>query len=73
VCGVHALNSVMCGVHMHKRVCTMCTHIIMAHMVCVVLVERKGVWLVHAQYEYKLSRDSVVNGARRLLVHGRVY
>jgi hypothetical protein len=33
--------------------------------------ERRGVWLVRVQYEYKLSRENVVNGARRLMVHGR--
>jgi hypothetical protein len=35
------------------------------------IAERRGVWLVCTQYEYKLSRDSVVNGAPRLMVRGR--
>jgi hypothetical protein len=57
----------MCAyIHMHTHVCT---HIIMAHMVCTVLAERRGVLLVHAQCGYMLSRDSLVNGARRVLVH----
>jgi hypothetical protein len=38
--------------------------------VCTVLAERRGVWLVHAQCGYMLSRDSLVNGARRVLVRG---
>jgi hypothetical protein len=31
------------------------------------IAKHKGVWLVWAQYEYKLSRDSVINGACILL------
>jgi hypothetical protein len=43
----------------------------MVHVVCTVLAECRGVWLVCMQYEYKLSRDSVVNGVCRPLVQGR--
>jgi selenophosphate synthetase-related protein len=38
-------------------------------VVCAVLVERRGILLVHAQCGYMLSRDSLVSGARRVLVH----
>jgi hypothetical protein len=58
------------SVHMHKMVCVVCTHIIMECIVCVVFAERRGVWLVHAQCGYMLSRDNLVNGARRVLLHG---
>jgi hypothetical protein len=49
----------------------MCTHIIMAHVVCAILAERRAVWLVCMQCGYMLSHDSFVNGARRVLVHSR--
>jgi hypothetical protein len=42
----------------------------MMRVVCVVLVERIGVLLVRAQCEYMLLRDSLVSGARRVLVRG---
>jgi hypothetical protein len=42
------------------------THSNGARGVCSI-AKHRGVWLVHAQYEYKLSHESVINGARRLL------
>jgi hypothetical protein len=39
-------------------------------MVCTVLTERRGILLVHAQCGYMLSRDNLINGARRVLVRG---
>jgi hypothetical protein len=45
-----------------------CTHIIMAHMVCTVLAERRGVWLVCVQCGYMMSRENLVNGAHKVLV-----
>jgi hypothetical protein len=42
----------------------------MVCVVCAVLAERRGVWLVRAQCGYMLSRDNLVNGARRVLVCG---
>jgi hypothetical protein len=62
---VHALNLALRKVHTHKKVHTVYTHMIMVRRVYAVLAERKGVWLVHAQYEYNLSHDSVINGAMR--------
>jgi hypothetical protein len=47
-----------------------CARIIMVCVVCVVLAERRGILLVHAQCGYMLSCDSLVNGAHRVLVHG---
>jgi hypothetical protein len=67
---VRALNLSLHGVHTHIMVCAVCTHIIMVRMVCAVLAERRGVWLVRTQCGYMLSRDSLVNGARRVLVRG---
>jgi hypothetical protein len=55
---------------MNNKVCTVCTHIIMAHMVCVVLVERRGFLLVRAQCGFMLLRDSLINDARGVVVHG---
>jgi hypothetical protein len=55
---VHMLNLALCGVHTHNKVRAMCTHIIMARVVCTILVEHKGILLVRAQCGYKLSRDS---------------
>jgi hypothetical protein len=66
---VHALNLSLHGVHTHNKVRAMCTHIIMAHVVCVVLVEHRGILLVRPQYGYMLSRDSLVNGTCIVLVH----
>jgi hypothetical protein len=54
---MHTLNLALRGVHTHSNGARG-VHSIAKH---------RGVWLVHAQYEYKLSRDSVINGARRLL------
>jgi hypothetical protein len=42
----------------------------MTHVVCAVLAEHRGVLLVHAQCGYMLSCDSLVSGARRVLVRG---
>jgi hypothetical protein len=42
----------------------------MACMVCPVLVEHRETLLVHVQCGYMLSHDSLVNGVRRVLVHG---
>jgi hypothetical protein len=61
---VCTLNLALCSVHMHNKVCVVCTHIIMARVVCTILVERKGVWLVCTQCGYMLSHDNFVNGAR---------
>jgi hypothetical protein len=70
-CGLSgACVILVCSVHMDNKVCMVCTNIIMARVVCAVLVERRGVWLVRVQYEYMLSRNSLVNGARKLLVCG---
>jgi hypothetical protein len=55
--------------HTHNNVRTVCTHIIMVRMVCIVLGECRGVWLVCAQYGYMLLRESLVNDVRRVLVH----
>jgi hypothetical protein len=55
------LNLALRGVHTHNNG---------ARGVCSI-AECRGVWLVPAQYEYKLSHDSVVNGVRRLMVRGR--
>jgi hypothetical protein len=63
-------------VHTHDKVCAVCTHIIMVCVVCAVLAERGGVWLVRAQYGYMLLRDSLVNGAqwgRTKLWHGAAH
>jgi hypothetical protein len=70
---VHTLNLELCGEHTHNMVCTVCTYIIMACVVCAVLSERKGVWLVCVQCGYMLSHDSLVNGAwwgRTKIWHG---
>jgi hypothetical protein len=58
------------GVNIHDKVRTVCTHIIMLRVVCIVLAEKKGVWLVRALYGYMLSHDSLVNGVHRVLVRG---
>jgi hypothetical protein len=63
---VHTLNLALCRVHTHKKVCTMYTHIIMAHRVYAVLAEHRGVWLVRSQYGYMFLRDCIVNDAHRL-------
>jgi hypothetical protein len=65
---VRALNLALLGVHTHNKVHVVCTHIIMARVVGAVLGECKGVWLVRTQCGYMLSRDSVVNCARRIFV-----
>jgi hypothetical protein len=41
----------------------------MTHVVCAMLAERRGVLLVCAQCGYMLSRDNLVSGVRRVLVH----
>jgi hypothetical protein len=69
---VHTHNNGVHRVHTHNKVHAVCTHIIMTCVVCTVLVERR-VWLVGAQYEYMLSCDSSVNGARRVLLRGGAY
>jgi hypothetical protein len=48
----------------------MCTHIIMVHKVCAVLVEHRETLLVCMQCGYMLPRDNLVNGVRRVLVRG---
>jgi hypothetical protein len=45
----------------------------MACVVCVVLAERRGFWLVCAQFGYMLSHANLVNGARKVLERGGVY
>jgi hypothetical protein len=45
-----------------------CTHIIMACVVCTVLAERRGILLVRVQCGYMLLRDILVNGAHGVLV-----
>jgi hypothetical protein len=67
---VLALNLALCGVHTRVKVRVMCTHIIMTRVVCAVLVERIGVWLVCVQCGYMLSHDNLVNGVHKVLVHG---
>jgi hypothetical protein len=57
-------------VHMHNKVCTVCTRIIMVCMVCTVLTGRKGIFLVRAQCRFMLSRDNLVNGVCGVLVRG---
>jgi hypothetical protein len=52
----------------HNNVCTVCTHIIMVRMVCIVLVECRGVWLVCTQYGYMLLHKILVNDVHRVLV-----
>jgi hypothetical protein len=51
----HAINLALCGVH------TM-------HVVCRVLLECRGVLLVHVQCGYMLSHDSFVSGVHKFLV-----
>jgi hypothetical protein len=65
---VRALNLELCGVNTHNKVSAVCTHIIMAWVVCAILAEHRGVWLVHAQCGYMLSHNNLVNGVRRVLV-----
>jgi hypothetical protein len=67
---VHVLNLALRGGHMHNKVHAVCTHIIMACVVCAVLAECRETLLVRAQCGYMLSRDNLVNDARRLLVCG---
>jgi hypothetical protein len=67
---VRTLNLALCSVHTHNKVCVVYTHIRMVHGVSAVLAERRGVWFVHAQCGDMLSRDSLVIGARSVLVHG---
>jgi hypothetical protein len=62
------LNLALHDVHKHNKVCAVCTHIIMVCMVCIVLAECRGVWLVCAQYGNMLLCDSLVNGVRKVLV-----
>jgi hypothetical protein len=52
----------------HNKVHVVCTHIIMVCEVCAILVECKGILLVHAQCGYMLSRNNLINGARRVVV-----
>jgi hypothetical protein len=52
---MHALKLALHSVHTHSNGARG-VHSIAKH---------RGVWLMHAQYEYKLSHDSVINGARR--------
>jgi hypothetical protein len=47
-----------------------CTHIIMARVVCAVLADRRETLSVRAQCGYMLSRESLVNGVHRVLVCG---
>jgi hypothetical protein len=58
------LNLALCSVHIHNKVCVVYTHIIMAHVVCILFVQLKGVWLVRVQCWDMLSCYSLVNGAR---------
>jgi hypothetical protein len=67
---VHTLNLSLCGVHTHNNMHAVCTHIIMAYVVCAVLKERKETLLVCVQCGYMLSCDNLVNGAHRVLVRG---
>jgi hypothetical protein len=69
VCGC-TLNLALRGVHTHKKVHAVYTHIIMVCELCTVLAEHIGVWLVHAQCGYMLSRNGFFNGARKVLVCG---
>jgi hypothetical protein len=66
---VRMLNLALCGVHTHIEVHTVCKHIIMVRVVCAVLAECKGVWLVCTHYGYMLLRNSLVNGACRISTH----
>jgi hypothetical protein len=43
----------------------------MVCVVCTILTEHRGILLVHAQCGYMMSCDNLVNGAHRVLVHGR--
>jgi hypothetical protein len=45
----------------------------MACVVCAVLAERRGVWLVCAQFGYMLLHENLVNGALRVLECGGAY
>jgi hypothetical protein len=49
--------------------CVVCTRIIMAHVVCAVLSEHRGILLVTAHYGYMLSHANLISGAREVLVH----
>jgi hypothetical protein len=66
---VRILNLELHGVNTHNKVSAMCTHIIMVQVVCTVLAEHRGVWLVHTQCGYMLSHNSLVNCVCRVLVH----
>jgi len=67
---VHMHKNGMHGVHTHNKVHAVCTRIKMAHVVCEVLAENKGILLVCVQCGFLLSCDSLVNGAHRVLVCG---
>jgi hypothetical protein len=58
------------SVHTHNKVCAVCTHTIMACMVCTVIAKRRGILLLHVQCGYMFLRDSLVNGAHGVLVCG---
>jgi hypothetical protein len=47
-----------------------CTCIIIAHVVCTVLIERRGILLVRAQCVYMLSCNNLINGAWGVSVCG---
>jgi hypothetical protein len=55
---------------MHNKVWAVCTYVIMACMVCAVLAECREILLVHVQYGYMLSGNSLVIGACRVFVRG---
>jgi hypothetical protein len=61
------------NVHTHNKVCAVCTHILMACVVCTLLKERRRILLVRAQGGFMLARDNLINGASRVLVHGGAY
>jgi hypothetical protein len=70
---VRTLNLAWSSVHTHKKVHAMYTHIVMVCMVCTVLAECRGLWLVRAQYGYMLSCDNLVNGAHIVFVRDGAY
>jgi hypothetical protein len=57
-------------VHMINKVHVVCTHIIMACVVCAVLAERRGILLVHVRCGFILSHDSLINDVRGVVVRG---
>jgi hypothetical protein len=67
---VRALNLALCGVKTHNKVHTVCTHMIMVHVVCIVLAKCRGARLVRTQCGYMLSRNNFVNSAHKVLEGG---